>query len=90
MPDRSTVHRYRLIVETNAAAFSDVDDLLITIEAALDAERRHGETAAVGLERELGQPTQGLATEIDPADLEYIKQRHLETDPYYYIDDGEI
>jgi hypothetical protein len=89
MLDRSLVHRYRLIVETNAAAFADPDDLLITIEAALDAERRYGETAAVDFDRELGQPSDGMATEPSPDDLEYIKQRHLEKDPYYYIDDGQ-
>lgn len=77
--------RFRLIVETDADEFSDVDSLLITIEAALDAVRRHGETAAVWLEGEVGPHSTGLTTEPVPIDPEYIQQRHLEEDPWYYV-----
>lgn len=77
--------RYRLIIETDAAEFSDVDDLLITIEVALDAVRRHGETAAVWLEGEVGRRSSDLTTEPVPIDPEYVQQRHLEEDPWYYF-----
>ena len=77
--------RYRLIVETDATSFRDVDDLLIMIEAALDAERQHGETAAVRLEGEVRPENFGLTTEPVPIDEKYIQQRHLEEDPWYYL-----
>jgi hypothetical protein len=50
MTGDTAVRRYRLIIETDAIAFAEVDELLTTLEAALDAERRHGEVAVIWLE----------------------------------------
>ena len=63
MTEESGLKRYRLIVETDADAFQDVDDLLITIEIALDAERMHGETAAVWFESDIGPSVSSVTSE---------------------------
>lgn len=51
---QTRLRRYRVTIETDAEAFRDPEELLITLEAALDAERRHGETAAVWFDRDIG------------------------------------
>ena len=62
--------KHRIIVETDAEAFRDPDTLLIALEAALDAERCHGETTAVWLEGEVGSSVSSVATEMIAIDEE--------------------
>lgn len=79
---QTRLRRYRVTIETDAEAFRDPEELLITLEAALDAERRHGETAAVWLEGDVGPSSTTFTSEPIPIDPEYIRQRHQEEDPY--------
>ena len=60
-PDPSKRY-YRFVVETEAS-FDDPDELLLTIEASLEACRRPGTTLAVWLESEIGPSHTDLTTE---------------------------